>query len=105
MISNLWWARNSTIFKDKWVPREVIAAITLNQDYDFKDDPKFFKKHTPILPTLDYDIPCRYFDGASEGHPPSCKVGVVLFINHNHYIYIRYSPSQGSNNRAKLIAM
>jgi ribonuclease HI len=63
------------------------------------------KQCTPILPTLDYDIPWGYFDGASQGHPPSCRVGVVMFINQNHYIYIRYAPGQGSNNRAELIAM
>jgi ribonuclease HI len=28
-----------------------------------------------------------------------------MFINQNHYIYIRYAPGQGSNNRAELIAL
>jgi hypothetical protein len=64
MISNIWWARNSTIFKGKWIAPEVIATITLNQAPDFKDDPKESKQRTPILPTLDYEILWGYFDGA-----------------------------------------
>jgi len=46
-----------------------------------------------------------YFDGASQGHPSSIGIGVVLFLNLNHYIYIRYAPSGGSNNKAKLVAL
>jgi ribonuclease HI len=80
-------------------------VITLNHAINFKEDPQAYKQCTPILPTLDYDIPWGYFDGVSQGHPPSCRVGVVMFINQNHYIYIRYAPGQGSNNKAELIAM
>jgi hypothetical protein len=50
MISNIWWAHNSTIFKDKWIPLEVIATITLNQAVDFKDDPKEFKQRILFSP-------------------------------------------------------
>jgi ribonuclease HI len=46
-----------------------------------------------------------YFDGASQGHPPSIGVGVVLFLNQNHYINIRYAPGGGSNNKDELIAL
>jgi hypothetical protein len=65
MISNLGWARNSSIFEDKWFPPRVITTIMLNQVVDFKEDPKSFKQHIPILPTLDYDIPWGYFDGGT----------------------------------------
>jgi ribonuclease HI len=43
--------------------------------------------------------------GPVKGHLPNCGVGVVLFINQNHYIYIRYAPGGGTNNRAELIAL
>lgn len=45
------------------------------------------------------------FNGASQGHPPSIGVGVVLFLNQSHYINIRYAPGGGSNNKAELIAL
>jgi hypothetical protein len=78
MISNIWWARNSTIFKDKWVSPEITVALTITQEAKFKEDPKGYKPFNPILPSLDYEIPWGYFDGASQGHPPSCGVGVVF---------------------------
>jgi hypothetical protein len=105
MISNIWWACNSTIFKDKWVSPEITTALTLSQATEFKEDPKGQKLCNPILPSLDYEIPWGYFDGASQGHPPSCGVGVVLYINQNHYIYIRYAPGGGKNNKVELIAL
>lgn len=57
------------------------------------------------MPDLDYEIPWGFFDGASQGHPPYCGVGVVLFVSQNHFIHIRYSPDRGTNNRAELIAL
>jgi hypothetical protein len=51
--------------------------------------------------TEDPHFPC----GAIQGHPPSIGVGVVLFLNQNHYINIRYAPGGGSNNKAKLIVL
>jgi ribonuclease HI len=54
---------------------------------------------------LDYSIPWGYFDGANQGYPPSIGIGVVLFLNQNHYIYIGYAPGGGSNNKAELIAL
>jgi ribonuclease HI len=34
-----------------------------------------------------------------------CGVGVMLFIKHNHYIFIRYALGSGSNNREEFIAL
>jgi hypothetical protein len=30
-ISNIWWAQNNSIFKDKLMPPEVTVTLTLNQ--------------------------------------------------------------------------
>jgi hypothetical protein len=38
MISNLWWARNNSIFKDKIVPSEVTKTITFSLVKEFKED-------------------------------------------------------------------
>jgi hypothetical protein len=48
-----------------------------------------------FLPTLDYKISWGYFDGANQGNPPKFGVEVVLFINQNHYIHIRYALGEG----------
>jgi ribonuclease HI len=103
--SNIWWARNNAVFNDKFMPPEVTTNITLNQAVEFREDPKALKTRLPVLPTIDYEVPWGYFDGASQGHPPMCGVGVVLYIKQNHYIHIRYAPGTRSNNRAEFIAL
>jgi ribonuclease HI len=105
MISNIWWARNSVVFKDKTVPPEMIAAISISQDEEFKTKLRTSKHCFIVPPPIDYTIPWGFFDWASQGHPPSCGVGVVLFISHSHYIHIGYAPGGGTNNRAELIAL
>jgi hypothetical protein len=83
----------------------ITIALTLSQASEFKEDPKSIKQRIPILPSLDYEIPWGYFYGVSQGHPPSCGVGVVLYINQSHYIYIIYDPSGGSNNKDEFISL
>ena len=63
------------------------------------------KQRVPSFPILDYSILWGYFDSANQGHPPSIGVGVVLFLNHNHYINIMYALGGGSNNKVELIAL
>jgi hypothetical protein len=36
LVSNMWWARNNAIFKDKHIPHEVIAGVTLSQAEESK---------------------------------------------------------------------
>jgi len=84
MISNIWWARNSSIFKDKSVPPKVTVTLTLSMEEEFKEDLREQKTQTLIPPPIDYVVPWGYFDGAYQGHPPKCGVGPILFINHNH---------------------
>jgi ribonuclease HI len=105
LINNLWWVRNTNIFKEKLVPPKVTAALTIGQTMEFLNKPKETVPHFSMLQKLDFGIPWGYFDGASQGHPPRCGVGVVLYIIHNHYIFIRYVLGQGSNNRAEFIAL
>jgi hypothetical protein len=31
LVANLWWARNATLFKDKWMSPEVITTLTLHK--------------------------------------------------------------------------
>jgi ribonuclease HI len=54
---------------------------------------------------LDFKIPWGVFHKAIQGHPLVCEVGVMLFLNHNHYVYIRYAPGRVSNNKAEFIAL
>jgi hypothetical protein len=99
-LSNVWWTQNNSFFKDKLVPLEVTTTLTLNHVVKFGEDPKATKPRNPVFVSIDYEIPWGYLDGASEGHLLMCGVGVVLFINHNHYIFIRYAPSSGSKQHS-----
>jgi hypothetical protein len=38
-----------------------------------------------------------------SGTSPMCIVGVVLYINKNHYIFIKYVLGVGTNNRVEFI--
>lgn len=87
------------------MPPEVTATLTLNKAAEFREDPKAIKPRNPVFTSIDYEIPWGYFDGANQGHHPMCRVGVVLFIKHNHYIFIRYTSGSGSNNRAEFIGL
>jgi hypothetical protein len=71
MVSNILWAHNSSIFKDKVVPLEVTMTFTLRQAVEFKVDLKEKKLRCPVLPSLDFKIPYDYFDKASQGHHPN----------------------------------
>lgn len=83
---------------------EVITALTLAQVPETKDQISP-KQRIPTFHVLDYSVSWGYFDDASQGHPPSIGVGVVMFLNQNHYINIKYALGGGSNNKAELIAL
>jgi hypothetical protein len=40
MISNIWWAHNNVIFKEKMVLPKVTTTLTLSQVVEFKEDPR-----------------------------------------------------------------
>jgi hypothetical protein len=82
------------------MPLEVMMNLTLNQEVEFRENMKAIKLCILVIPSIDYEVPWGYFDGAIQGHPPMCGVRVVLFIKQNHYIHIRYAPGIGNNNKA-----
>jgi len=84
---------------------EVITTLTLAHAIETVEEQKNQKQWVPFFLDLDYSIPWGYFDGANQGHPLSIGVGVVLFLNHNHYINIMYALGGGSNNKVELIAL
>jgi hypothetical protein len=47
LVNNIWWACNSTVFKDTLVPPEVTTSVTLSQASEFKVDPKEPKAKKP----------------------------------------------------------
>jgi ribonuclease HI len=71
----------------------------------FKSEMKTKNPRLLVMSHLDFEIPWGFFDGAFQGHPPMCGVGVVLHLKKNHYIHIRYAPSSGTNNRVEFIAL
>jgi hypothetical protein len=99
------WSHNSIIFRDKDIPLDVIAGLVIKITKEYMVDHKVKIPRNLVMPVLDGDIPWGYFDCASEGHPPICRVGEVLFLNQSHFIYIKYAPGRGSNNRAEFITL
>jgi len=105
MVSCIWCARNSSIFNDKDIPLEVTTGIILNLPKEFLIDIEIKDPRVSVMLELDFGIPWGFFDGACQGHPPVCGVGVFLCINHNHYIHVCYAPERGTNDRAEFIAL
>jgi hypothetical protein len=54
---------------------------------------------------IDYEIPWGFFNRACQGHPLVCGPGVVLFLNHSHYLHVRYAPGVGIKDRVEFIAL
>jgi ribonuclease HI len=57
------------------------------------------------MPEILNGIPWGFFDGASQGYPPLCGVGIVLFISKDDFFNVRYVPSRGTNMKGELSAM
>jgi hypothetical protein len=50
LVNNLWWAHNSTVFKDTMVPLEVTTSLTLSQASEFKAELKEPKQRCLVMP-------------------------------------------------------
>jgi hypothetical protein len=101
----IWWECNSSLSQDKQVPSEVFFGLIEKLKKEFKCEPKQKKTMIPTMSSMRFEIPWGFFDGSSQGHPPRCKVGVVLFITSKHFFHIIYAPSLGSNTKAEFLAL
>jgi hypothetical protein len=81
------------------------VEILIIQEEEFKTELREIKSCIIIPPPIDSTVPWGFFYGDSQGHPPYCKVGVILFISHIHYIHIRYAPGGGTRKKDKLISL
>lgn len=105
MVQNLWWARNSFVFKNEFIPPEVTANLIGKLAKEYMVETKNKNPRLLSMPALDFQMSWEFFNEASQGHPPLCRVGVILHVSHNHYIHIQYAPGRGSNNRAEFITL
>jgi hypothetical protein len=80
----IWWVRNLNIFHNKGLPTEVLVDLICHLAIFFKKDLGKKKQCIPTMPMLVEETPWGFFDGASQGHPPICGVGVVLYITYEH---------------------
>jgi hypothetical protein len=105
LVSSIWWDRNSSIFRDTAIPPEITADIVLRLSNEFMMDLKVKGPRLPTMPEVDFEVPWGFFDGACQGHPHVCGVGIVLYLSHNYYRHIRYAPKNGTNNRDEFSAL
>jgi hypothetical protein len=45
LVSNLCWARNISLFKDKFIPLEITIGVILNLAVEFKEESKAKKTY------------------------------------------------------------
>jgi hypothetical protein len=91
LVNSLWWAHNSSVFKDRDILPEVTVGIILNLANELLTDLKFKEPRLPSMPDLDFNIPWGFFDSAAQGNPNICRVCVVLYLHQNHYLQACYS--------------
>jgi hypothetical protein len=72
---------------------------------DFGKEPKKERKRITKMPKLFDGTPWGFFDEESQGHPPQCRVGAVLYISVVHHFKVIYTLVRGSNMKAELTAL
>jgi hypothetical protein len=80
----IWWVRNLNIFQNKGILTEVSIYMICQLAIFFKEELIRKKQCISPMPMLVEETPWRFFDGASQGHPPFCGVGAVLYITSDH---------------------
>jgi ribonuclease HI len=63
------------------------------------------KSKNIVAPQINKEVPWRFFDGSSQGHPGRCGARAVLYISTSHYYNILYMPRRGSNEKMELAAL
>jgi len=57
------------------------------------------------MSSMDKGMPWGFFNGASQGHPPCCEFGEILYIYDSCFFKICFSPGRGTNMKVELSAM
>ena len=55
--------------------------------------------------SIEKSFPWGYFDGAAQGDPSLCGAGAVLYLKEGHFFHPRWGLGEGTNNKAKLLAL
>jgi ribonuclease HI len=105
MISNIWWERNNVVFKDKFVPPEVSAAISISQEEEFKTELRESKSRIVIPPPIDYTIPWGFFRWGQSRTPSFLRSGGG-FVHQSQPLYSHQICARGKNKQqSELIAL
>jgi hypothetical protein len=90
----IWWTRNLSIFQEKYIPPKVVAGLVHKLVIEFRKELEKVKRHITKMLDLIEGTPWGFFDGESQGNPPQCGVGVVLYISADHHFEVRYTLGQ-----------
>lgn len=101
----IWIYRNKIIFEDKTTTPQLIASNILAIANLFTLVQKPPRTRNPGQEVIDKTVPWGYFDGAAQGEPTVCGVGVVLHLNEDHFFRLKWGLGEGTNNRAELLAL
>jgi hypothetical protein len=65
----VWWARNSSIFQNKFIPDEAINGLISKLSRKHLHKEKAPKPRIVEALQINKEVPWSYFDEASRGHP------------------------------------
>ena len=100
-----WIYRNHSIFEDKVVTPQLVAANSVAIANHFLITPKPPRNRVLVQEIIDKTFPWGYFDGAAQGDPTVCGAGAILFLEEGHYFRARWGIGEGTNNKAELLAL
>ena len=58
-----------------------------------------------MLPNIEHENPCNFFNGACQGTPGSCGSRAVLWFDTSHYFFLKFTAGQGTNNHAEFYTL
>ena len=101
----IWIYKNRSIFEDKIVTPQLVASNSVAIANHFLTTQKPPRNRIPVQEVIDKTYPWGYFDGASQGDPTMCGVGVVLFLEEGHHFQDRWGIGEGTNKKVELLAL
>ena len=101
----MWITRNKTIFESKKLVIFKAMSSIVNAFKERSIPKETNKSHILNTPRFNYNHNWRFFDCVRQGQQNSCGVGMVLYIYHSKFDYIKMEVGHGSNTKTKLLAL
>lgn len=99
----IWIHINRSIFKDKTMTPQLIAANFVAIANHVVVIQKLPQARFLVQEAIDKSFPWGYFDGATQGEPIVCGAWALLYLDEGHFFRLRWGLGEGTNNKVELL--